>query len=380
MNLEKRISSSTPRIHGLDTLRASAIILVYLTHYGFVVNHPVFDIGNIGVDLFFVLSGYLIGHQIFNDLAHKNNFSIKIFMIRRLFRTLPNYVVVLAPYIFIESFREKPLLPPMWKLLTFTANFGLKTGTAFSNVWSLCIEEQFYLALPLIAIFIYYKKSIKLSWLLITFALIGGIFLRTYIWINYTNGMAHSEDLFNYKNYYAYIYYFTFCRLDPIICGVILAMIRNFHSHTWHKITLRGNLTLVTGITSLAITCYIIMHDKYLGQNSFSATVIGFPMLGFSFGLLVLSALSPNSILHKVKIWGAERLAALSFAIYLLQKPLDHFTSTLLSSHNIINKDSPLMFLCTASIAILGGWLLYSLIETPFMKLRDAFYKKPTYK
>ncbi len=295
--LEIIITPSAPRIHGLDTLRASAIILVYLTHYGFVVNHPVFDIGNIGVDLFFVLSGYLIGHQIFNDIAHKNNFLIKTFMIRRLFRTSPNYFAVLILYVFIESFREKPLLPPMWKLLTFTANFGLKTGVAFSNVWSLCIEEQFYLALPLIAIFIYYKKSIKLSWSLIAFAVIGGIFLRAYIWINYINGMAHNEDLFNYKNYYTYIYYFTFCRLDPISCGVILAMIRNFHSHTWHKITSKGNLSLILGIISLTFACYIIMHDKNLGHNSFSATVIGFPVLGFSFGLLILSALSPNSIL-----------------------------------------------------------------------------------
>ena len=369
--------SITTRIHGLDTLRASAIILVYLTHYGFVVNHPVFDIGFIGVDLFFVLSGYLIGHQIFNEIAHKNNFSIKTFMSRRLLRTLPNYFTVLILYFSIEAFREKPILPPVWKLLTFTANFGLKTGIAFSNVWSLCIEEQFYLALPLIAIFIYHRKSIKLSWSLIAFALIGGMLLRAYIWINYTNGMAHSEDLFNYKNYYAYIYYFTFCRLDPIICGVVLAIVRNFHSHAWHKITSRGNLTLILGMISLGFTCYLIMHDNYLGQNSFSATVIGFPMLGFSFGLLVISALSPNSILHKVKIWGAERLAMLSFAIYLLQKPLDHFTSTILSSHNIVNKDSPVMFICTATVSVFGGWLLFSLVETPFLKIRDNFFKKP---
>ena len=123
----------------------------------------------------------------------------------------------------------------------------------------------------------------------------------------------------------------------------------------------------------------MIMHNDYANRYAFSTTVMGFPMLGLSFGLLVISALSPNSILHKVKIWGAERLATLSFAIYLLQKPLDHATSIVLSSHNLVNKDSPMMFLCTASIAILGGWLLHSLVEIPFMKLRDALYKKPKY-
>lgn len=165
-----QVKPSINRIHGLDTLRASAIIFVYLYHLGFVAHKSVFDIGWIGVDLFFVLSGYLIGNQIFTDIAHKRNFVFKTFMMRRLLRTLPNYFVVLAIYIFVDGFREQPILPSLWALFTFTANFGLKIGTAFSQVWSLCIEEQFYLALPIIAIFIYYKKSIRLAWYLVALA------------------------------------------------------------------------------------------------------------------------------------------------------------------------------------------------------------------
>ncbi len=260
-------------------------------------------------------------------IAHKRTFSFKTFMVRRLWRTLPNYIVVLALYIWIDGFHDHQILPPLWKMLTFTANFGLRTGTAFSHSWSLCVEEQFYLALPIIALILYYKKSIRLSWCLVAFTLIGGMALRTYMWITYTNGMAQSHELFNYSNYYTYIYYFTFCHLDPIICGVIIALIRNFYSHFWYKITSRGDLCLILGVVSLIITCYMFMSHEYAYRFSLIPTIIGFTLLGISFGLLLISALSPNSILHWVKIPFAERIAVLSFAIYLIQKPLDHLTA-----------------------------------------------------
>lgn len=359
------------RIHGLDTLRAIAIILVYIYHLGFIAHKPVFDIGWVGVDLFFVLSGYLIGNQIFIDLAHKRKFSLKIFMLRRLFRTLPNFCVILAFYFCIDGFREQAILPPLWKLLTFTANFGLKTGTAFSNVWSLCIEEQFYLTLPLLALIIYHTKSIKFAWYLIAFTLIGGMLLRAYMWLTYTNGIFANPELFDYKNYYTYIYYFTFCRLDSILCGVIIALVRNFYSQTWYKITERGNLCLALGIISSGITFYMFMNHDYAYQYSLIPTIIGFPMLGISFSLLVISALSPNSVLHKTRIPFAQQLAILSFAIYLVQKPLDHLTASILQKYNLVANTSIIMFICTAAVSTFGGWVLYVLIETQFLKLRD---------
>jgi peptidoglycan/LPS O-acetylase OafA/YrhL len=89
------------RIYGLDTLRAAAIILVLMYHYLVFVDHePIFgifsDVGWIGVDLFFVLSGYLIGHQIFSSLVSRGTFSLKNFYCRRLLRTLPNYLFILS--------------------------------------------------------------------------------------------------------------------------------------------------------------------------------------------------------------------------------------------------------------------------------------------
>src|ERR1700677_1387259 len=103
MNELIKQSNATTRINGLDTLRAAAILLVLMYHYTVVVSgNSTFgllsDIGWVGVDLFFVLSGYLIGNQIMSAIARGEDFSLKLFFARRLLRTLPNYYVILAIY------------------------------------------------------------------------------------------------------------------------------------------------------------------------------------------------------------------------------------------------------------------------------------------
>ena len=95
--------TSSTRNYGLDTLRALAIVLVFMNHYmSFVSGDATFgflsEIGWTGVDLFFALSGYLIGNQILSAMRSERGFSLKNFYARRLLRTLPNFYVVLALY------------------------------------------------------------------------------------------------------------------------------------------------------------------------------------------------------------------------------------------------------------------------------------------
>jgi peptidoglycan/LPS O-acetylase OafA/YrhL len=150
---------SRKRIHGLDTLRALAVCLVVLHHYVlFVSERSTFgwlgDIGWVGVDLFFALSGYLIGRQIIAGVHHPAGFSVGRFYARRLLRTLPNFWVVLALYACWPWFRDGAPMLPLWRYLSFTQNILLTPGSAFSHAWSLCIEEQFYLLLPALALWI----------------------------------------------------------------------------------------------------------------------------------------------------------------------------------------------------------------------------------
>lgn len=113
------------KLFGLDHLRALAIIMVFVFHYGHIFPHPgwtnsISSFGWTGVDLFFVLSGYLIASQLFASVAKTGTFSLKEFFIKRFSRILPAYFVVVALYFLFPLLREHEALAPLWKYLTFT--------------------------------------------------------------------------------------------------------------------------------------------------------------------------------------------------------------------------------------------------------------------
>ncbi|MES2630244.1 MAG: acyltransferase [Bacteroidota bacterium] len=159
-------ASTSPRLHGLDHLRALAIFIVFFYHYQLpFFGHPAWlteaaAFGWVGVDLFFVLSGFLISSQVFAAIGNSGTFELKSYFIKRVFRILPAYLVVVAVYFIVPVFRERESLPPLWKFLTFTQNIGLDNFTegTFSHAWSLCVEEHFYLVLPFTLLAILHAK------------------------------------------------------------------------------------------------------------------------------------------------------------------------------------------------------------------------------
>src|SRR5438128_5857440 len=142
---------------GLDLLRPLAIIVVVVYHaalFGFKLPGRVDRFGWIGVDLFFVLSGYLIGGQLLAPLARNQRINLGRFFARRALRIMPAYFVVLAVYFLLPSWREySEMSQPFWKFLLSVQNIALHGGTAFSHAWSLAVEDQFYLCLPFILLF-----------------------------------------------------------------------------------------------------------------------------------------------------------------------------------------------------------------------------------
>ncbi|PYI78953.1 MAG: hypothetical protein DMF04_01510, partial [Verrucomicrobia bacterium] len=128
-----------PRQPGLDLLRALAIIVVVIYHagiMGFPLPGRMHRFGWIGVDLFFVLSGYLIGGQLLAPLARDQQIDLPRFFARRALRIMPAYFVVLGIYFLLPSWREYPEISPLWKFVMSVQNLGLHGGTAFSHAWS----------------------------------------------------------------------------------------------------------------------------------------------------------------------------------------------------------------------------------------------------
>jgi peptidoglycan/LPS O-acetylase OafA/YrhL len=145
------------RQDGLDVLRAAAILLVLCFHAPEAVTralpgpvHSVFSLGWVGVNLFFVLSGYLIGRQVFATREDAPLGSrLRTFWVKRWTRTLPLYFVVLAAYALKPWLVGVPFVGGGWPYALFLQNYG--TLQDFVQSWSLCVEEHFYLVLPLVA-------------------------------------------------------------------------------------------------------------------------------------------------------------------------------------------------------------------------------------
>jgi peptidoglycan/LPS O-acetylase OafA/YrhL len=371
------------RNHGLDTLRAMAIVLVFMNHYTLFASHaPSFgflgEIGWSGVDLFFALSGYLIGNQILAAIRAGQGsgsgstvglrFSLPRFYARRLLRTLPNFYVVLALYACWPYFRAGSQMPELWKFITFTQNIGLNPGTAFSHAWSLCVEEQFYMLLPALALLVAAfrvsrRAPLLLAWTLVIGSLLAGMLIRHHLWTYDVNG----AERWMYK-YYTLVYYSSLCRFDELVAGVALALLKNYHGALWNRLTSHGNAMLAGGAALLAATWYLLLEDHY----GHAMTVFGYPLLALAFSMLLLAALSPGALLQKAKVPGASSIALWSYAIYLTHKQLCILLSAELQALGIGADTWPAIALLSAA-SVLAGWLLFLLVETPFMKLRERW-------
>jgi peptidoglycan/LPS O-acetylase OafA/YrhL len=238
-------------------------------------------------------------------------------------------------------------------------NLDLKPGTRFSHAWSLCVEEQFYFALPIVAVLVArLRGAVALAWLLLAAGFIAGMALRAHGWD------AARPPAWGNSAFYTEVYYYTLCRSDELLAGVALALVRQCDAPLWARITGYGNWTLAlgTGITALAFKLFL---DDHFGR---AVTVFGYPLLALGFGLLVLAALSPGSVLARVRVPGAASIAVWSYAIYLTHKQL-----CILLARSGIDAQAPLGIAVMAGASVLAGWLLYRLVETPFMWARERW-------
>jgi peptidoglycan/LPS O-acetylase OafA/YrhL len=360
---------ASSRVHGLDTLRALAIGLVVLHHYVLFVSHAdtfgwVGEIGWVGVDLFFALSGYLIGNQIFAAMRSSEGFSLGHFYGRRLLRTLPNYYAVLALYFLWPAFRNDQALPPLWKFLTFTQNIKLEPGTAFSHAWSLCIEEQFYLLLPAAALLVAALRGrLRWAWAAIAFTFGLGMLARGVLWSELAEANALAQN-----HYFKFIYYSSSCRVDELVAGVALALLKNYHAGLWRRLAAHGNLALAAGGALTALTFALFLSDRY----GFAITLLGFPMLALGFSLLIVAALGERSLLRTTNVPGAGSLALWSYAIYLTHKQVCILAAGPLAERGY-GPGSLVAIGAMLALSVLAGWVLYRLVETPFMALRSRY-------
>jgi len=299
--------SAQVRIPALDGLRGCAILLVIVWHYFNTAWFP----GWAGVDLFFVLSGYLITGRLMRTIDDPHYFSR--FYRNRILRIFPLYYGLVIPFLLAIFFLVKPEHLHFYRehpvsLLIFTTNwtfvcFGLPHDYSLVPLWSIAVEEQFYLLWPFVILATRTRPKTRIGLLLTVSALI--LLTRTAIWI----GFPTLRDT---------CYYNTFFRLDSLFAGCLLyqldASAVRLPSGLIRKIALILLATLLTGIG--------IMHDGQ-PQNGFFSTV-GYTLNALFFACLLHLALHPGSgrLPRFLSLPPLRYMGKISYCLYLIHVPV----------------------------------------------------------
>lgn len=356
---------SNPRLRGLDTLRAIAVLVVVLYHLTIFGELPerllaVTYYGWMGVDLFFVLSGFLIARQLFEAHRSGERLSIAEFYRRRAYRILPAYLCVLALYVLVPEWREYPYMASLWRFLTFTMNFGFSfSHRAFSHAWSLCVEEHFYLVLPLLAAVMMRRPSLVRTISVIGAVVVFGIGLRAWL-------VAHAPNEIWERAYYP-----SYTRLDGLVAGVSLAAVHVFRPVWWRRMMEQAHALLVAGAVCVGGVVWMF-RGQDLGNNEGPArwgVIVGFPLLALGLSLITASAMSRNGWLARAQVPGAGMLAMLAFSLYLTHKPVAHFVMVRFSG--VTKAQGPASWVLYAVTCMGAAVLLHYGVERPFLRLRD---------
>lgn len=372
MSVRYKLDNPRGHIRSLNGLRGTAILLVLLYHiYPYI---KIFRMGWIGVDLFFVLSGFLITGILLDTYDHPHYW--KNFIGRRILRIFPLYYFSLTILILIcefsptianhdqvnyEYFRENQFwyfsYLMNWKILD--ESFWLPV-TILNIFWSLNIEEQFYIFWPL---FIYILKKKAAVFILIV--LLAILFLRLYlIVINNWSPIA--------------IYTNTFTRIDTILYGALIAC--SLRNENW-KSFLEKSTFYILIFTSLLLILLAVVSNGFYPFNQYTI-IFGYSLTYIFFGSVLLSSIQKSPFLSSLRnILGNKILVFFGkysyaiyvyhWALYLLLFPhISGYVYTCIHKKFLSDLVASTIVLFLVIVISQITWLL---LERPFLKLKKYF-------
>lgn len=350
------------RLYSLDVVRAVAISAVVLYHWprkeSQIILRAISHFGFLGVDLFFVLSGFLIANQSLG-LIKKNQFTLKKFYISRFMRTLPNYYVVLLISILISGISDFDL-----SYLFFLQNFG--DLRFFGHSWSLCVEEHFYIVFPLILLFLHSRKLMKYTPHIVATVVIVGILIRYFIWKDLRPDLIYAQNVSKgYEIYFRNFVFPTYIRLDGLALGGLIAYLKNYEIDIWEFILSKTHYIFSLSILLFLPSAYMIYHKTEFTNSVFGHSIVAICMSG-----IVISSLSKESFFHKIKIPGITLISILSYSIYLTHGHALHTAQTLVESLSLEPFGIDITIIRVTLILTFAS-LLYWGLEKPILKIRD---------
>lgn len=364
-----------PRVFGLDLLRALAILAVLGAHAA-VVLYPhlpawfgvVGHGGFYGVELFFVLSGFLIGQILLRENVALGRVSrLAIFYIRRWFRTLPLFWLFLAINVALErQLRGHGL--SLAEVLThgvFLRTLVHNEITFFAESWSLAIEEWFYLLFPA-ALWLglqFWKRFDR-----VFLAVAGAFFLCSTI----GRMLSAHDPRASWADWQREIVIYRF---DALMTGMFAAWIAARAPGGWGR---HRSLCAIAGsvlLVGMYSTLWKFDAGRLdFGDDDFFARTFRFNLVSLGFALLLPWASAWKVLRENAGSWFVRRIALWSYALYLVHLPaFDLVMRYLLPDWRSSRTQAALLFGLLLVIAITLSALLYRFFESPCTRLRERF-------
>lgn len=347
---------SHERMPGLDVLRSFAILAVLALHAGQLTpgmpDGPRFaaSFGWAGVDLFFVLSGFLIGLQVFPEVRARAKNFLPVFYVKRWGRTLPLYFAVLAFYVIVKPRLGYPFQSSPAPYLVFLQNYDGPTD--FVPSWSLCIEEQFYLLFPLLALAASRMRLPAAAWLLPVIA----SFLARLAWFRHVGGEPA------YAAICQELMFRTHTHLDGISIGVFLAA-----THPRWKKWANGPRAAAAAAGALVLAFTWASMGPHFAR---AGAVYGFLGLAAGFALCIpwFTAWRVPGGLAIV----AEKIALLSYGAYIWNDVVSRYL------HKVDLASYPwwAVFALYFPVSFFIPWFTYRLVEIPGLNARAYLLRK----
>lgn len=353
-------------VPALDGLRAVAILLVIPHNADIFGRHPgaflplaiAAHVGWVGVQLFFVLSGFLITGNLLDSRGDRHYF--RNFWIRRVLRIFPLYYATLAVALLVVIASGRPAAPGevwLWLFLNNWTQPFSGSPNGFAHFWSLAVEEQFYLLWPLVVARLGARSLAYFCMFTVLVALASRVVLKS---------LAAPD---------ATLYMFTICRMDALAIGAMAAIVQR---HAQARAWLQRHMTAIL-CAGCALLLFGALFSKVYDTNDLLTQLLGYPLLAavFAAAILLVSAEGPGLELLKRMLspdW-LRSIGRYSFAMYVFHLPLTIALAPALQSLFAPAGigAAPLFALAITAVSYLAGMLSFELFEKRFLSLRHRW-------
>ncbi len=326
-----------------------------------------------GMDLFFVLSGFLIGSILLRSMDKAGTTDIGRFYVRRIFRTFPSYYLVLAILAVAFPMTAAQRHHLGWEVLYATNFLPLNRGqTVMFWGWSLGLEEQFYLSVPLLFFALERLRTVRARLVLLTVLWASALVVRMAIFL--------SRAKWSDGDLYGAVYFRTHTRFDPLIAGILIAIVHQRWGKdiaAWLKDPFHRALLALPSLGML----WLLLRPSMFGFEHVQLVHIfawGTVTSLMYFGLVPLALYTDGPVCRWLSAPTFRRRATLGYGVYLVHIPIiDHvmvpMAKAAQSRHVSMLLVWPAALVGTMVLSLAIGYVLHVLVDKPSLRWRERF-------